>query len=45
MNPTFTDVKCAHAAFVSPLDMLYFFDKMPNDLEYMTQEDLDDILL
>lgn len=43
-NPTYTDVKCSLAAFVSPLDMLYFFDLTPNDLENVTQDQLDNAL-
>lgn len=43
-NPTFEDVKCSLASFVSPLDMLYFFDLTPNDLENVTQDQLDNAL-
>ena len=44
MNPTFEDVKCSLAAFVSPLDMLYFYNLTPNDLENVTQDQLDNAL-
>ena len=38
LNPTFEDVKCSPAAFVSPLDMLYFFDMDPAMLETYSQD-------
>ena len=44
-SPTFTDVVCARASFLSPLDLIYFSGFLPNDLETITQDELDKILL
>ena len=45
MNPSYTDVKCARASFLSPVDMLYFKGYLPKDFETITQEELDAVLL
>ena len=42
--PTYTDIKCARHSFRSPLDLLYFSGFLPNDLETITQEELDGAL-
>ena len=44
MSPTYTDVACARASFLSPLDLVYFSGHLPNDLETITQDELDDVL-
>ena len=45
LNPTYTDVKCGDASFLSPLDMLYFFGLTPNSLETISQDQLDNALI
>ena len=45
INPTFEDVKCARAAFLSPIDLLYYKGYLPKDFDTITQEELDDALL
>ena len=44
-SPSYTDVQCARASFLSPVDMLYFRGYLPHDLETITQEELDAVLL
>ena len=44
MNPTYTDVVCARASFLSPLDLVYYSGFLPHDLETITQDELDNIL-
>ena len=44
MNPTWTDVACARHAFRSPLDLLYYSGFLPNDLDSITQDELDNAL-
>jgi len=43
-NPTFSDVVCHKGSFLSPLYLLYFSGYLPNDLETITQEELDEAL-
>jgi hypothetical protein len=43
-NPTFSDVVCHKGSFLSPLYLLYFSGYLPNDLETITQDELDEAL-
>ena len=43
-NPTWTEVSCAEQAMRSPLDLVYDSGYLPNDLETITQDQLDNIL-
>ena len=45
MAPTYTDITCARASFLSPLDLVYYSGYLPNDLATITQEELDKVLL
>jgi hypothetical protein len=44
INPTFSDTKCSNAAFVSPMDLLYFFNMDPALIESYSQDQLDNAL-
>ena len=44
-NPTYIDVTCARASFLSPIDLLYYKGYLPHDFDTITQEQLDEALL